>query len=150
MEDVKTEMSEEDRLKIEIGELKMELKTAKTNRGAWTDPPTATYAHFDKEVTRISQQLSDTSQQLDRAQAKELLLLKANSVAAEQSSQAGTSLFVLFLSVAPHGIHVLYVFPSCSSCLLLLAPRVYCSNSVLGLVGAQCDVHLSVCCCWFW
>jgi hypothetical protein len=119
-------MSEVDGLKIEIGELKMELKTAKMRRGV--DPNHKNWPTWNPEITRISKQL-------EQAQAKELFLLQANSVARkEQVSQAGTSLFVFVLSVPPHGIHVLYVFCCIHRVFCCLYRASTCSNSVLVLV----------------
>jgi hypothetical protein len=127
-------MSEVDDLKIEIAGLKKELKDAlserKTYKSKRRESPEANtdYEDAKAEVIRISKQL-------EQAQAKELFLLQANSDAGkEQSSQAGTSLFVFVLSVAPHGIHVLYVFFCVDRVFCCLYRASTCSNSVLVLV----------------
>jgi hypothetical protein len=121
MDDIKHQIQA---LTAKIASLETELNVAKTSRGVWTDPPTAKYANFDKEVTRISQQLSQQNQRL--SQQNQLLIIQANKDV-QQASQAGTSAFCLYCFVLPRITH------------FRVLPYWY-------LFRAQCDLPLSSCC----
>jgi predicted RNase H-like nuclease (RuvC/YqgF family) len=143
MEEATTERSHIVRLKkkitaleTEIAGLKAKLDAAETILDDETQH-TKPFDFYDRKVTAIRQQLDNVYKQLERAENKELLLVQANS-AAEQLSQAGTSLFVLILSVTPHGIHVLYGFCCVHLVFCCLYRAFMCSNSVLVLV--RCSV----------